>query len=445
MLTKQQAKKICDKVLGFSKAAQTEVILTDTDSALTRFAKNTIIQNVSTKGIDLSARVTAGKCVGRASTNCLDDASLKAMVQQAIAQAKAERPGAEIPPMVGPQKYQKVDNFREATAALTPEARADAVAYIAGKCRAANVECAGAHSSSTGVMVLANSKGMFAYDLGTNAEFSVTVLTADSAGWAEGANRDCAKIDTQKLSDTAFDKAVKSRNPQPIAAGEYTVVLEPAGVTDFLMYMARGFSAQAMQDGTSFLTGRLGTKVLGENITITDDAYNPEITGLPFDFEGTPRQSLVLMEKGVPKNLVYDLKSAKKDKTKSTGHALPQPNTIGGYPTNLIVDAGNSSLEEMIKTTKKGLLVTHFHYTNLAERREVVLTGMTRDGLFMIENGEVAHPVTNMRFTESTLRALSNVELISRDRIFAQAFFGGGFLVPAMKINKFNFSSETKF
>jgi predicted Zn-dependent protease len=445
MLTKQQAKKICDRVLRLSRAGQTEVLLSEGDSALTRFAKNTIIQNVSAAGIDLSVRVAVGKGAGRASTNCADDASVKTMIARAVAQAKAERATAEIPPMVRPQKYRALDNFAEATASLTPQARADAVAYVAGKCRAANMECAGAYSAGTGVLAIANSKGMFAYDLRTTSEFSVTVLAEDSAGWAEGAHKDCSKIDTRRLSDVAFNKAIKGRNPQPIAAGEYTVVLEPAAVTDFLFYLGRGFSAQAVQDGTSFLVGRMGAKVFGEKFTLIDDAYNPEVTGLSFDFEGMPRQSVVLVEKGVPKNLVYDLASAKKDKVKSTGHGLPQPNTQGGIPLDMIIEAGDSSLEEMIKSTKKGLLVTHFHYTNLAERREVVLTGMTRDGLFVIENGEVTRPVKNMRFTESTIKALSNIELISRDRIFAQAFFGGGFLVPAMKINNFNFSSETKF
>jgi len=445
MLTRQQAKKICDKILKYSRAAQTEVTLHDSDSALTRFAKNTIIQNVASKGISLSVRVIISKGAGRASTDCIDDASIKTMVERAIAQAKAERGAVQIPPMAGPQKYRTIESFIDATAAHTPEAKADAVSYIARKCREANIECAGTYSTGVGALALANSKGMFAYQPSTRAEFGVTVLTEDSAGWAEGAHKDCTKIDTRRLSDIAYDKAIKGRNPQPISAGEYAVVLEPAAVTDFLMYMARGFSAQAMQDGTSFLVGRMGKKLLGENITIVDDAYDADNTGMPFDFEGMPRQSLVLVEKGVPAHLVYDLKSAKKDKVKTTGHGLPQPNTAGGMPLNMLVEPGDSSLEEMIKSTKRGLLVTHFHYTNLAERREVVLTGMTRDGLFLIENGEVTKPVKNMRFTESTLRALSNVELISKDRIYAQAFFGGGFLVPAMKITKFNFSSETKF
>ena len=445
MLTRQQARKICDKVLGCSSAKQTEVILSDADGSLTRFGKNAIIQNVNSREVDLSVRVIVGKASGRASTNCLDDASLCATVERAVEQAGAARPETEIPPLVGPKEYRKVKHFVERTAALTPEERAEAVRHIARKCRRAGVECAGTYSSGANVLTLANSRGMFAYDKSTSAEFGVTVLTENSAGWAEGASRDCSKIDTQSLADRAFKKAVRGRNPGSVPAGRYTVVLEPAAVTDFLLFMSLGFSAQAVQDGTSFLVGRVGKKLFGNNITILDDAYHPDNSGLPFDFEGMPRRKTVLVEKGVVRNLVYDLKSARKDRVQSTGHALPQPNTYGGLPLNMVVEAGDSSLEEMIRSTKKGLLVTHFHYANVAERRELVLTGLTRDGTFLIENGRVKRPVKNMRFTESVIKALGNVEMISRERIFARAFFGGGFVVPAMKIKKFNFSSETKF
>lgn len=445
MLTQQQAKKICDRLLSFSVADQTEVTLSDTDSSLTRFGKNTIIQNVYTRGVALSVRVIVGKRLGRASTNCLDDASLKDALKNATAQARAARPETDMPHLAGPQKYQKVNNFVARTAALTPEDRAKAVKYVAAKCRKAKIECAGTYSSGAHVLALANSEGMFAYDKSSNAEFGVTVLTGDSAGWAEGAGRDCAKIDAKALSDAAFDKAKRGRKPRAVPAGEYTVVLEPAAVTDFIAFMGRGFSAQAVQDGTSFLVGRVGAKLFGENVTILDDAYHPDNSGLPFDFEGMPRQRVVLVENGVVKNLVYDTKSAAKDRVATTGHALPQPNAYGGLPLNVLVEPGDSSLEEMIKSTKKGLLVTHFHYTNVAERREMVLTGMTRDGTFLIENGRVTRPVKNMRYTESVIKAFNNVEMISRERIYASAFFGGGFVVPAMKINRFNFSSETEF
>ncbi|MBI4713307.1 MAG: hypothetical protein HY762_08430 [Planctomycetes bacterium] len=209
----------------------------------------------------------------------------------------------------------------------------------------------------------------------------------------------------------------------------------------------RGFGALGYQEGRSFLSGKLGSRVMGGNISITDDVYHPLIQGMPFDFEGMPRQKVTLIDKGVARNVVYDRLTAKKDRrTHSTGHGLPQPNPQGPLPTSLILQPGDSSIAEMIASTKKGLLISEFHYTNLVEPMKMVLTGMTRNGLYLIENGIITRGVKNMRFTESVLRALSNVELISRETELHKGFFGGGgFIVPTLKINNFNFSSETKF
>jgi len=209
--------------------------------------------------------------------------------------------------------------------------------------------------------------------------------------------------------------------------------------------MRGGFSGRLFHEGTSFLTGRLGKQVFGKNITIADESENPEIGGMPFDFEGTPRRDTILVKNGVVKTMLYDRRTAAEHKKKPTGHGLPQPSPIGAVPFNIVVGGGDSSMAEMIASTKKGLLVTNFHYTNLAERREVVLTGMTSNGLFLIENGRIKHPVKNMRYTQSIIEAFNNVEAMSKEHVLATAFFGGSFVVPAMKINGFNFSSETKF
>ncbi len=445
MLTREQAKRLCRKILGFSNQNRTEVMVVSGESALTRFAKNSIIQNVSSASNSVAVKVVTGGRVGLSSTDKMDDASLKDVVRRAADSAKAATPVKGLPPMVGPREFRKVKNYSAATAKLGPEARAKAIRYIAGKCRRAKLECAGIYSSGQKSLALANSRGLFAYDSSTNAEFSVTVLTKNSAGWAEASNRDCRKIDTGKLSDVAFEKAVRGKTPKRIPSGKYTVILEPAAVTDFLLFMSGGFSGRQYKDGVSFLAGRLGKRLFGKNITIGDEAFNPEIGGMPFDFEGTPRRDTVLVEKGVVKTLTYDLRTAREMKTKPTGHALLQPNPVGSVPWNLVVAGGDSSIEEMIKSTKRGVLVTHFHYTNLAERRELVLTGMTRDGTFLVENGKIRHPVKNMRFTQSVIEALKNVEMISKERVSASAFFGGSFVVPAMKIKGFNFSSATEF
>ncbi len=431
--------------MGLAKNRRVEALLSSGEKALSRFAKNSITQNVSSASVSAKVTVNIGGKIGSSSTTKTDDASLKALVERAASAAAAASPTKGLPPLIGAQKYRPVKNHITATAALGPEARAEAIRYIAGKCRRAGIECAGIYSSSQGALALANSRGMFAYYAGTNAEFSVTALAKNSAGWAGTSNRDYRKIDTKKLSDIAYAKAMSGKNPKAVPAGKYTVILEPSALTDFLMFMRGGFSGRAYKEGTSFLVGRLGKRLFGDNITITDDAFDPEIGGAPFDFEGTPRRDTVLVENGVVKTLVYDRRTAKETKKKPTGHGLPQPSPLGAVPFNMAIAGGQDSLEEMIKSTKKGILVTHFHYTNLAERRELVLTGMTRDGTFLVENGAIKRPVKNMRFTQSVIEAFNNVEMISEERLCASAFFGGSFVVPAMRIKGFNFSSETGF
>jgi len=445
MLTREQSGKICRKIIGLSKKGLTEVMVSSGENALTRFAKNSIIQNISSTDTDITIKIVTGGKIGACSTNKTDNASLKDAVSRAADSARAATPIGGLPPMVGPRKFRSVKNCFSATTKLSPEDRAKSIARIANKCRRAKFECAGIYSSGRQSLAIANSKGLFAYDAGTKADFSVTVMTKNSAGWAEASNRDCSKIDTERLSATAFEKAVSGKTPGPIPAGKYTVVLEPAAATDFLLFMTAGFSGRLYKEKVSFLTGRLGKRLFGKNITISDEAFNPEIGGVPFDFEGTPRRDTVLVQNGTIRTLVLDRRTAREMKKEPTGHALPQPNSYGAIPFNMVIKAGESSLDEMIKSTKRGILVTHFHYTNLAERRELVLTGMTRDGTFLIENGKIKRPVKNMRFTQSVIEALNNVEMISKEREYAAAFFGGSFVVPAMKIRGFNFSSGTKF
>jgi predicted Zn-dependent protease len=229
--------------------------------------------------------------------------------------------------------------------------------------------------------------------------------------------------------------------------GAYVVVLEPAAVTDILEFMAWfGFGGLGFVEGRTFMAGKLGQKVLGDNITILDDAYHSLQQGLPFDFEGLPRQRLTLVENGVAKAVVHDRVTARRAQTQTTGHALPQPSAEGPYPLDLVLSSGNSSVEEMISSTERGILVTRFHYTNLVEPMDLVLTGMTRDGTFLIEKGKVAAPLKNLRFTQSVVEALREVELISREQKTTHSDWGpGSYTAPALKIRRFNFSSGTQF
>jgi predicted Zn-dependent protease len=446
-VNRDEAKKICDKVLSYSSAQETEVIMQSGSSALTRFANNQIEQNVNETGVSLSVRTVFGKKVGRASTNMLDEKSLKKMVGAAQILARVQPDDEELLPMPQAQRYTELKNYVEATADFGPKERAEALKSLISRCRKEkNLTASGIFSNEDRLLALANSRGLFACDRMTEAVFSATVMTDDSAGWAEETNKDVREIDFEGVGNIAIEKAVSSKKPAAIKPGEYTVILEPSAAGDLLIFLGwLAFGALAYQEGRSFLSGKLGQKVFGENITIEDDVYHDMASGLPFDFEGMPRQRVALIEKGVAKNVVHSRRTAKKAKTETTGHGLPEPNTSGPIPLNLALAAGNSTLEEMIKSTEKGILVTQFHYTNTVNPMKLILTGMTRNGTFLIENGKVNGAVKNLRFTESLEKVLSNVEMLGKELVKTRGFFGGGLVTPAMKVRNFTFSSATEF
>jgi len=206
-----------------------------------------------------------------------------------------------------------------------------------------------------------------------------------------------------------------------------------------------GFNARMHLEGQSLLTGKLGQKVFDDKLTIVDDAYNENLSGIPFDFEGVPRRKVELVKNGILTNLVADRWTAQKMNIEPTGHGLPQPNRWGAIPLNVVIEPGETSLKDMVKSVKNGLLVTHFHYTNVSELTKLTITGMTRDGLFAIENGEIAYPVKNLRFTQSTLDTFNNIIAIGKKQKLVSGFFFGGAYTPAMLVEKFNFSSATEF
>lgn len=446
-MERERAFRVCERALSFASADEAEVMVQSGSSALTRFANNCIEQNVNERGYGISVRTVFGKKVGRASTNTLDDDSLKKAVRASELLAKYQKDDEELLPMPGPQEYSELPNFVEATAGFSPTNRAEAIADLVNRCRSQKgLTTAGIFSNEAQYMALANSKGLFAYEGMTSAVFSATVMTDDSAGWAEDNNKDVGKIDLASVADTAMDKAIKSREPVAVEPGEYTVVLEPAAVGNLLIFLGYlAFGALAYQEGRSFLSGKLGEKLFGENITIEDNVHHELSAGLPFDFEGMPRRSVSLIENGVAKNVVHDRKTAAKAGAETTGHGLPVPNTSGPIPLNMVMLPGEATLEEMLASTKKGILVTQFHYANTVNPMKLVVTGMTRNGTFLIEDGKVARPIKNLRMTESLEKILNNVEMIGKDLVKRRGFFGGGLVVPALKVNNFTFSSGTEF
>lgn len=446
MVSESEFKRLSKRIFSLSKARDVEVLFFSKEEDLSRFANNTITQDISSKNIEVAIRVLLGKKHGKAVCNQLDDASLEAAVRAAEESAKVQRKDPTILPLQKAQRYRALNNYVERTVQLLPGEKVERIKRSIEKVAIKGATAAGIFSTDAGSVGISNSGGLFAYNSTTTATYSITVMAEDGSGWASDTDKDINAIDINGLTETALNKALSSRGPKEIEPGEYTVILEPAAVAELLLFMSfHGFGAMAYIEKRSFLSGKIGEKVFDERITIIDDAYHPQTIGINFDFEGTARQKVILIEKGVARGIVHDRKTAKALRAKSTGHSLPQPSAHGPIALNIVLSRGDSSLAEMIETTEKGIFVTHLHYTNLIDPMKLILTGMTRDGTFFIEKGRVKYPIKNLRFTESVIRAFNNIEALSEETKYTSAFFGGGFVVPAIKIKKFNFSSATSF
>ncbi len=444
MLTRSRAQQIFDKVLKYSTAEETEGILSSTSFSLTRFANNTIHQNVSEETVGLSVRAVADHRTARASTNRLDEDSIRQVCESALTLARLQPPDPGLLPMTLPSAYRAVNRFDEETHALTPRQRAETVRKVIARAEAEKLTAAGIFSSGASATAILNSRKLNAFHEETVSEFSVTMLGESSSGWAKKTSPRAAQLDPEALADCAARKALESRQPRDPEPGKYTVILEPAAVLDLMGFLVLDFGGLAVHEQRSCLTGRVGQKVFGENVSVHDDVFHPLQSGAPFDGEGVPRQRVTLVEKGVVKNLVYARQTASKLGAQATGHGFPLPNEYGEAPMNIVIDGNKSSLEEMVRSTPRGLLVTRLWYIREVDPYQKILTGMTRDGTFWVEDGKVQHGVKNLRFNQSMIEMLSHVEAMSpAQRTAGEESFE--MVVPAMKVSEFNFSSATKY
>ena len=467
MLTKEQAGDIFDRIRRLSSADEVEIMVSGGRFALTRFANNTIHQNVAEENHVVSVRVVFGGRTARATTNKFDDESLRQVVKSSEALANVQHPDPDLLPMPDSEEasanpggsYRATpipSRHFEQTAAITPEIRAEGVRKIVGIADKHKLTTAGVYSSGDSVEGIFNSRGLSRWHTQTSAEVSVTMLGADSSGWQKANSPDVRNLNPLSLAEIAAQKALDSAHPREIVAGKYTVILEPAAVLDIVGFMFWDYSGMAILDQRSFLTGRIGTKLFGENITIWDDVSHPLQAGSPFDGEGVARQRVALVVNGVVERVVYARATAErmkrseyKDKVgpiAATGHGFSLPNEIGEMPLNIVfAPAGDpQTVEQMIASTERGILVTRLWYIREVEPFEKMLTGMTRDGTFLIENGRVQGGVRNFRFNESLIHMLSNIEAMSRPvRSCGEESFD--MVVPAMKVRDFNFTEVTKF
>ena len=465
MLTKEKAADIFNRIRRFSSADEVEAIFTGSRFALTRFANNTIHQNVEDENSIVSIRTNFAGRTARATTNQFDDESLQRAVAASENLARVQEPDPSLLPMPTAEEAEgrTVESpvptrFFDQTAAITPSARAEVVQSIVSVAGEHKLTTAGIYSNSESSEGIFNCRGLANWHRQTLAEISITMLAEDSSGWQKLNSPDVSNLDPAWLAETAAQKAVESAHPREIAPGKYTVILEPAAVLDIVGFMFWDFSGMAILDQRSFLNDRIGAKLFGENINIWDEVAHPLQAGSPFDGEGMRRQRVQLVESGVVKRVVYARATARKMKNSEyagkvgpiepTGHGFPLPNEVGEMPMNIVFGGPESprsvEKEKMIASTERGVLVTRLWYIREVDPYEKILTGMTRDGTFLVENGKVQCGLRNFRFNQSLLSMLSNVEAMSAP-VRASGEESFDMVVPAMKVREFNFTEATKF
>lgn len=446
MIGKERIFERLNRVLERSPAERTELVYIGGRSDLTRYTKSQIHQNVSETDTKVYVRVAQGKRLGVVTVNSLEEAALVGAAKQALelARHQPENPCFEDFPQPAPYKGTKT-HF-EATARFTPEQRAETVKKIFAEADKLDFEVSGAFSTSEGEVAILNSNGVEAYQPLTEAEIKVVPVSKEGMSLASAFSHDVTRLDLDGVAAKALERCSLNKKQQEIELGQYDVILEPGCLGEVMMWLAIiAFGSKAYVEGTSFLVGKLGERSMGENITIYDSVHEPEAEGLPFDLQGYPKQRVTLIERGVNRGAVFDLVSANQAKAEPTGHAGPPDSAWGAIPWNICLRPGGSSLEEMIAGCERGLLVSQFHYLNgYLDTKKALMTGMTRYGTFLIEEGEITHALRNLRWTESWLRAFSNVKAVSREREVIP-FGGAAFAtVPAVYIKDFTFTGVQK-
>ncbi len=433
--------EIAKKTLSFASGDQVEVLVTRQDGSLTRFANSYIHQNVKESNVHITVRVIKGNKQGIATTNLITTEALKEVAQKAgqLSDFSPIDPVERILP--GPATYRQIPAPDEATINLTPEARADAIATMVNYAKPLGLTIAGAYSNSHEIVAIANNNAVEAQRENADAELKVTAMGEDSSGQAGISTLRVLEIDPLTVIKEAAGRAIASKNPIEIEPGEYEVILLHYAVAELIGMMGwLGFSARAAENKSSWVAQNMGKKVLSDSFTLIDDPFDPRTSQMPFDFEGTPKKAMTLVDCGVPKTILYDSYYSKKTGNPNTGHALPSSSGYGPAPFNTALLGGNSTVDEMVSHVKKGVLISRFWYTNIMRPLELEFTTMTRDGLFLIENGKIISGLKNMRVTDSMLKIFSGIlelENIVRNH--------EGVIAPAIRCKSINFSSRTKF
>lgn len=446
MLHKEKAHDILSEAIGYSQADETEIILSGGKTFLSRFTNNYLSQNATQKDYTLTARVAFGNKVGVASCNIFDGDNLRKVVDNACLAARHSQADHEWVPISPPQTYLSHERsyFKE-TVDFSAEERAKWLEPILKGCIQQNLTAAGMFTNGDSMLAVMNSKDLFAYHAQTHVDFTFTAMAEQGgSSWAECHGTDIHEINLGPLTHKAMERALLARNPGEVAPGTYTVILEPPAVLELVEFLALlGLGGQSYHEDRSYAKGRLNEKIFSDRLTLRDDPFCWSVLGAPFDYEGYPKNPLLLIDQGVLKQVVHDRRTARLTGQANTGHALMPPNSYGPLPVNLVLNPGTHTLEQMLAETERGIYVTRFWYSNMVDEKQATTTGMSRDGTFLIENGQLTKPLRNMRYNQSLLEAFANIEAIG-DRLHSFSSYFGKMAVPALKLANFHFTGVSR-
>jgi len=430
------------KALRSSNADQTELVCESEEFYLTRFAENLIHQNMGRSDSTIWCRAIFGQKIGVSRSNDTTQEGVIQLIKKAEEIAQNQKDDPDFQSLLHSPEISKPDGFYENTFGYSADSRADVATDLVKRAKSDSLSCAGTFQTSGTSLAVVNSLGTENFARNTEYRFTLTATAGDGlSGWAQAAGRDIGKFDFETVSQRALEKASYKTGPIQLESGSYTVIMEPDAAANFLLFLAfLGFGGKLLHQNRSFMSGKFGEQIMGENITITEDPFHPAIEYMPFDYEGVPKRKVTIVENGIARAGVYNSYYANLAGIKSTGHALPPDNSYGPYPKAMVIDPGNNSVEDMIKSTDYGIYITRFWYLNFLNPMRTLVTGYTRDGTFLIENGKIAKPVVDMRVQQSMLEAFSNVEMLSVERRLIPQY-GALMLVPFMKIDNFNLTA----
>ncbi len=448
MFNRSLLQSAADAALSASRAEQTQVNVNAETFHLTRFNQNQIHQTLTRDNVLLTVKVVDQNRVGIASTSRLTKEAISQTVEQALLFARMQQPNPNLGPLPAPKAFNPTESFIQSTAEFSAEQRAEAASETIEVARSAGLTASGTISAGVEQRLVRNSLGVDAFARSTSGFYRTIMSNGEFTGYSDRVIKDVRDLDVEAVANEARQKATLFSSSRDIDPGEYVTIFEPVAVSDLVRFLGyTSFGATAKQDGRSFMATEMGQQVMGQNVTIWDDALDEECLVQAFDDEGTPKQKVMLIDRGVAAGVCYDAQTAHREGKQSTGHGSSGRRSWQGVvPSHMLMATGDMPVEQMIKTTKRGILITRFHYTHCPDPLRVVATGTTRDGTFLIEDGQIVARLRNLRFTESLLSAFGRISGISPDRRLTRDWWSTFISVlPALRIDGFHFTGATTF